>query len=133
EPSQCSPSPNGPRASAGKYVRPTRMMITPTSRPANSGLCVSGVPADAGTGCCLASDPPRASTKISAANLAISIPTPPASLYQPVAVVGPANAEPLLLAIEVNAYTISVRPCGPLFKIDARGTLKPRASAAPIS
>ena len=29
----------------------------------------------------------------------------------------PANAEPLLLASEANAYTISVRPCGPGLKI----------------
>ena len=29
----------------------------------------------------------------------------------------PANAEPLLLAMDVNAYMISVRPCGPGLKI----------------
>src|SRR6185437_11109522 len=87
---------------------------------------------DAGTFCCRASDPARASTKISGANRATSITTPPARLYQPVAVVRPANAEPLLLAMEVNAYTISVRPCGPELRMDARGTRKPGASAAPI-
>jgi hypothetical protein len=36
-------------------------------------LWVSSVPALAGTGCCRASDPPRASTKISGANRAISM------------------------------------------------------------
>ena len=79
------------------------MMITPMSSPANKGVCVSRVPALAGTGCCLASVPPSASTKTMGANLATSMTTPPAVLYQVVAVVRPANADPLLFAIEVNA------------------------------
>src|SRR6202034_4126754 len=74
------------------------MRITPTSMPTNSGVLVSSVPALAGTGVCLATDP------------AIT-------WYQAAAVPRPANAEPLLLAIEANAYTTSVRPCGPGLKI----------------
>src|SRR6266702_7529994 len=97
------------------------MRITPTSMPTNSGVLVSSVPALAGTGCCLASDPARPSAKISGANLPSSITMPPMVLYQIVFVVRPANAEPLLFAIEVNAYMISVRPCGPGLRIDDSG------------
>jgi hypothetical protein len=43
------------------------MRITPTSMPTNSGVLVSRVPALSGTGACLASDPARASAKISGA------------------------------------------------------------------
>src|SRR5262249_53071398 len=81
--------------------------------PMNSGVLVSSVPALSGTGCCLASDPARASAKISGANLPSSITMPPIVLYQIVFVPRPANADPLLLACEANAYMISVRPCGP--------------------
>src|ERR1019366_1466894 len=91
--------------------------MTPTSIPTNSGLCVSMVPALAGTCCCRARDPARPSAKISGANLPSSITTPPTVLYQVVLVASPANAEPLLLAIEVNAYMISVRPCGPVLVV----------------
>ncbi len=58
-------------------------------------------------------------------NRATSMAMPPTVLYQVVLVVRPAKAEPLLLAIEVNAYMISVRPCAPGLRIDARGTLSP--------
>src|SRR5215467_13758607 len=89
------------------------MRTTPTTMPTNSGVLVSSVPALSGTGCCLASEPARPSAKISGANRPSSITTPPTVLYQIVFVPRPANAEPLLLAIEANAYMISVRPCGP--------------------
>src|SRR5262252_10060841 len=95
--------------------------MTPTSMPTNSGLCVSMVPALAGTGCCLASDPASPSAKICGANLPISITMPPTVLYQSVLVVRPAKADPLLLASDANAYMISVRPCGPGLSIDACG------------
>src|SRR5215469_11813866 len=97
------------------------MRMTATTMPTNSGVLVSSVPALTGTGCCLASDPARPSAKISGANRPSSITTPPTVLYQTVFVPRPAKAEPLLLAIEVNAYTISVRPCGPGLKIDDCG------------
>src|SRR5580698_6903010 len=89
------------------------MRITPTSMPTNNGVLVSSVPALAGTGCCLASEPARPSAKISGMNRPNSITKPPRTWYQAWAEPRPPNAEPLLLAIEANAYTISVRPCGP--------------------
>src|ERR1035438_10508155 len=102
--------------------------MTPTSIPTNSGLCVSMVPALAGTCCCRARDPARPRANISGANLPSSITMPPTVLYQVVFVPRPANAEPLLLAIEVNAYMISVRPCGPGFKIRDVPILRPSDS-----
>src|SRR5215469_10322946 len=89
--------------------------------PTNNGVRVSSVPALTGTGCCLASDPARPRAKISGANRPSSITMPPSVWYQVAAVPRPAKAEPLLLAIEVNAYMISVRPCGPGLAIDDSG------------
>src|SRR6516225_7425578 len=109
------------------------MRITPITMPTNSGLCVGIVPTLAGTVCCLASDPAMPRAKIIGANLATSMTTPPAVLYQVVFVVRPANADPLLLAIEVNAYTISVSPCAPGLRIDARGVFSPSDRPAAIS
>src|SRR6266702_7176300 len=108
------------------------MRITPTSMPTNSGVLVSSVPALTGTGCCLARDPARPRANISGANLPSSITMPPTVLYQVVAVVRPANAEPLLLAIEANAYMISVRPCGPGLSIEACGVFSPMDSPAAV-
>src|SRR5580704_12584577 len=85
--------------------------------PTNSGVLVSSVPTLAGTGCCLASDPARPRAKISGANRPSSITMPPSTWYQVAAVPRPAKAEPLLLAMEANAYTISVIPCGPELKM----------------
>ena len=45
----------------------------------------------------------------------------------------PANAEPLLFAAEVNAYSTSDRPCGPEFSIDARSPGNAIATAVPTS
>jgi hypothetical protein len=42
-------STTGPRASAGKKVRPPIMRITPTSRPTKRPPVVGKVPAEAGT------------------------------------------------------------------------------------
>src|ERR1022692_4446947 len=89
------------------------MRMTATSMPTNRGVLVSSVPSLAGTVPCLASDPASPSAKISGANLPSSITMPPTVLNQIVFVPRPPNADPLLLAIEVNAYMISVRPCGP--------------------
>src|SRR5215467_4843295 len=93
------------------------MRITPTTMPTNSGVLVSSVPALAGTGACRASDPARPSAKISGANRPSSMTTPPRVWYQVAAVPRPANAEPLLLASDANAYMTSVRPCGPGLKM----------------
>src|SRR5215469_16367437 len=100
--------------------------------PTNNGVRVSSVPALTGTGCCLASDPARPRAKISGANRPASITMPPSVWYQVAAVPRPANAEPLLLAIEVNAYMISVRPCGPGLKIAFCPTCVPIDSAAAV-
>src|SRR5947208_8500687 len=108
------------------------MRMTPTSMPTNSGVLVSSVPALCGTGACLASDPARPRAKISGANRPSSITMPPETWYQVAAVPRPANAEPLLLAIEVNAYITSVSPCGPGLKITSWPTLVPIDNAAAV-
>src|ERR1700722_1127114 len=108
------------------------MRMTATSKPTNSGFLVSSVPTLAGTGLCLASDPARPRAKISGANRPSSITMPPTVLYQGVLPVRPPNADPLLLAIEANAYTISLRPCGPGFSIDACGTFVPMDNPAAV-
>src|SRR5215469_15684464 len=95
------------------------MRITPTTMPTNSGVLVSSVPALAGTGACRASEPARPSAKISGTNRPSNIATPPRVWYQVAAVPRPANAEPLLLVSDANAYMTSVRPCGPGLKIAA--------------
>ncbi len=41
-------------------------------------------------------------------------------LYQTVFTEMPANALPLLFAAEVNAYSTSENPCGPVLSIPAR-------------
>ena len=64
---------------------------------------VGRVPADAGTGCCLASDPARPSTKMIGSSRPRSITIPSAVLYQAVLTLMPANALPLLFAALVNA------------------------------
>src|SRR3984893_13442567 len=108
------------------------MRITPTSMPTNSGVLVSSVPALCGTGACLASDPARPRAKISGANRPSSITMPPTTWYQVAAVPRPANADPLLLAIEVNAYMTSVSPCGPGLKIAFWPCFVPIDSAAAV-
>src|SRR5215469_8111032 len=82
------------------------------------------VPTLSGTDCCLASEPARPRAKIIGMNLPSAMAMPPVTWYQVAAVPRPANADPLLLAIDVYAYMISVRPCGPGLRIASRGTLK---------
>src|ERR1700729_2642120 len=108
------------------------MRMTATSKPTNNGVLVSSVPALAGTGLCLASDPARPRAKISGANRPSSITTPPDIWYQVAAVPRPANADPLLLAIEVNAYMTSVSPCGPGLKMGVWPCLVPIDNAAKL-
>ncbi len=45
----------------------------------------------------------------------------------------PANAEPLLLAAEVNAYSTSDSPCGPVLSMLARWPGIAIATAVPVS
>src|SRR6185312_2158261 len=109
------------------------MRTTPTTIPTNSGVLVSRVPALAGTGLCLASEPARPSAKISGANRPNSMTKPPMTWYQGAAVPRPANAEPLLLAMDANAYMISVRPCGPGLKMALWPMWVPIDSPAAVS
>ena len=93
----------GPRARTGKYVSPTMIRITPTRRPAKSGVPVGKVPAVTGTGCLRASAPAIARTSTMGRKRPASIARPSVVLYQSVFPVRPPNAEPLLFAAEVNA------------------------------
>ena len=79
------------------------MNTTPTSRPANSGVPVGNVPAEAGTGCFRAREPAMASAGTISRNRPTSIARPSVVLYQSVLPVRPPNAEPLLFAAEVKA------------------------------
>ena len=54
-------------------------------------------------------------------------------LYHSVLTVMPANADPLLLAAEVNAYSTSDRPCGPVLSMPARWPGIAIATAVPVS
>ena len=68
------------------------------SRPANSGVSVGNVPADAGTGCLRASEPAMARAGTISRNRPTSIERPSVVLYQSVLPVRPPKAEPLLFA-----------------------------------
>src|SRR5262249_36500699 len=100
--------------------------------PTNRGLCVSIVPALAGTGCCRPSEPASPKTETCGANLLSNITMPPTGLHPSGLVVRQAKAEPLLLAMDVKAYMTSVRPCGPGLRIDAWGVFSPIESPAAI-
>ena len=54
-------------------------------------------------------------------------------MYQSVLALIPANADPLLLVAEVNAYSTSDNPCGPLLSTPARSPASAIAIAVPIS
>src|SRR5262249_37526129 len=86
-----------------------------------------------GTGCWAASEPAMPSTKIIGRNRPASMASPSAVLYQSVFTPIPANAEPLLLAAEVNAYSTSASPCGPVLSIPARSPGSAIASPVPTS
>lgn len=81
----------------------TRIKDTPTTRPTNCGRCVGRVPMDAGVFAWAANAPASASAKRIGRNLPNIIANPRAVLYHVVFTAIPANAEPLLLAAEVNA------------------------------
>src|ERR1700738_3623346 len=100
----------GPSASIGRKVNATKIRVTPATIPTNCGRCVGSVPAEAGVVPCCASEPASASTKIIGRYLPNVIASPSAVLYQTVLADSPANAEPLLLAADVNAYNTSDSP-----------------------
>ena len=79
------------------------MTTTPTTRPANNGVCVGNVPADAGTVCLRAIEPAMPRTGMIRKKRPTSMARPSVVSYHCVAVVRPANAEPLLFAADVKA------------------------------
>src|SRR5579863_10232431 len=93
------------------------MRTVETRSVLKSGVVTGKVPADSGTVFFCARFPAIARIGITAKNLPKSIATPVAELYQSVLGLRPANADPLLPAAEVNAYSICVSPCGPGFVI----------------
>src|SRR6516162_7972894 len=90
------------------------MTTTPVSSVENRAVLVGKVPADGGTICLRPSEPAMARTGIINRNRPTSMQRAPVTLNQSVLPLRPAKAEPLLLDMDVNAYVISVRPCGPL-------------------
>ena len=77
--------------------------MTPTTRPANSGVSVGNVPAVVGhLAACAASEPPIASAGMIRKKRPTSMARPMVIVYQSVPVAWPANAEPLLFAAEAK-------------------------------
>src|SRR5689334_9529371 len=104
----------------------------PTSRVAKSGVPVGNVPADGGTGCFRAREPAIARTSTIGRNRPASTDNPSVVLNQSVFPVSPPNAEPLLFAVDVNAYTTSERPCAPGFRIEDFAWFKSTETAAKV-
>src|SRR5262249_5181926 len=110
----------GPSASAGKNVNAPTMTITPISRMTNSGPLVGNVPAEGGTIFLFTNDPAIANAGTIIRKRPASMVTPRLPWYRGVFAFSPATAEPLFPAPLVNAYRISVKPCGPLLLSDER-------------
>jgi hypothetical protein len=91
------------------------------------------VPAVAGDGRCVASEPANPRTSTIGRNLPNNIANPRVVLYQTVLTLIPAKAEPLLLTAEVYAYRTSDSPCGPVFNMDSRADAEAIAAAVPTS
>src|SRR5262249_35803907 len=103
----------GPRLRAGKKVSAPTIKITPSRRTVNKGVVTGKVPTEGGTYFLPARLPAIASIGMIIRNRPASIVKPMATSYQGVFAVRPPKAEPLFPAPEVNAYRISLRPCGP--------------------
>src|SRR5262252_110076 len=89
------------------------MITTPTRSPVNSVPLVGNVPGPGGTVFLLSMEPAIPSTGTIIRKRPASIVMPSVTFHHGVFALSPANAEPLLPAPLVNAYRISVRPCGP--------------------
>jgi hypothetical protein len=100
----------GPRLNAGKKVSAPTIRITPTSNTLNSGVVTGNVPNDGGTYFFLAKFPAMASMGMIMKKRPTSMVIAPTVLYQGVFPFRPPKAEPLLPAMEVNAYRIWVKP-----------------------
>ena len=84
-------------------MRPTTISTTPVSSPANRGVSVGKVPAEAGTVCLRARLPAMASAGTMSRNLPASMDSASVELYQSVFPVRPPKADPLLFDAEVKA------------------------------
>src|SRR3984957_3420901 len=100
----------GPRLSAGKKVSAPTIRITPTSNTLNNGVVTGNVPSEGGTYFFFANFPAIASIGMIMKNRPTSMVIAPALLYQRVFPFNPPKAEPLLPAMDVNAYRIWVSP-----------------------
>ena len=107
----------GPRLSAGKKVNAPTMMMTPIRSTVNSGVVTGKVPKEGGTYFLPARLPAMANIGIIMKNRPRSMVTPMVVSYHGVFAVNPPKADPLLPAPEVNAYRISLNPCGPGFRM----------------
>ena len=105
----------GPRLSAGKNVNAPTITITLTRSAVKSGVVTGNVPSEAGICFLRLKLPAMASGGMIMKNRPNSMATASVVLYHLVFALRPPNAEPLLFAIEVNAYVISDKPCGPVF------------------
>src|SRR6476646_4055067 len=113
----CRCSRTGPRLSAGKKVRAPTIRMTPSKSKVNNGVVTGNVPTEGGTYFFWARLPAMASMGMIMKKRPTSMVMAPAVLYQGVFAVKPAKADPLLPAWEENAYRISLRPCGPGFRM----------------
>src|SRR6185295_1462720 len=103
----------GPKLNTGKNVNAPTITITLTSSVENNGVVTGNVPNDGGTIFLRARLPAIASIGMIIMKRPTSIAIPIDVLYQSVFAEIPAKAEPLLPVPEVNAYSISLSPCGP--------------------
>jgi hypothetical protein len=108
----------GPSATAGKNVKAPTMTTTPMTSTTNSGVLVGNVPADGGTCFLRTTEPARARVGIMRKNRPKSIVIANVVLSHDVLAFSPANAEPLLFAADVNAYSSSLNPCEPELSIE---------------
>src|SRR6266536_2805888 len=120
----------GPRVSAGrKLSAPTRITV-PSSRMRNVPPCTGNVPALGGATFFCTSEPANAMIGTIMRKRPNNISSPRVVLYQGVFPERPANALPLFPAPELNAYRISLSPCGPLLFNPVRPHLLATAQAA---
>src|SRR5450759_2572429 len=120
-----------PGASDGKYVNPATMRMMTTRKPTKLTLWVGMVPAVTGLRFCCATLPATPSMATIGTNRPRNMQTASAMLRNGWSAESPAKAEPLLFDADVNAYSISDRPCGPPVDNAARETGSTSASPVP--
>ena len=109
-----------PERQAGQEAQRAHQQMTPTNQPTNSGEWVGSVPALAGTRFFAARLPAIARVGHDRARSARSTWRSRAPCCRTAcSPTSPANALPLLLPADENAYSTSLKPCGPLLKMPA--------------